>query len=85
MATPVASGAVALLLQQTPGITPDQVKARLMKTADKMGFPLYDSMLDSTSGITYNHLGQLGDLGQQREQHSVLRRRKRSGLIGDGQ
>jgi serine protease AprX len=35
MATPVVSGAVALMLQQTPSLTPDQVKARLMKTAWK--------------------------------------------------
>ena len=35
MATPVVSGAVALILQQNPALTPDQVKARLMKTAWK--------------------------------------------------
>ena len=35
MATPVVSGAVALLLQQNSALTPDQVKARLMKTAWK--------------------------------------------------
>lgn len=35
MATPVVSGAVALLIQQHPSLTPDQVKARLMKTASK--------------------------------------------------
>jgi serine protease AprX len=35
MATPLVSGAVALILQQNPGLTPDQVKARLMKTAWK--------------------------------------------------
>jgi serine protease AprX len=35
MATPVVSGAVALILQQNPSLTPDQVKARLMKTAWK--------------------------------------------------
>ncbi len=35
MATPVVSGAVALMLQKTPTLTPDQVKARLMKTAWK--------------------------------------------------
>jgi len=35
MATPVVTGAVALMLQQNPALTPDQVKARLMKTAWK--------------------------------------------------
>ena len=35
MATPMVSGAVALMLQQKPALTPDQVKARLMKTAWK--------------------------------------------------
>src|SRR3989454_10897541 len=35
MATPVVSGAVALLLQQNPNLTPDQLKARLMKTDRK--------------------------------------------------
>jgi serine protease AprX len=35
MATPVVSGAAALLIQQQPSLTPDQVKARLMKTATK--------------------------------------------------
>ena len=35
MATPVVSGAVALLLQRSPSLTPDQVKADIMKTADK--------------------------------------------------
>jgi serine protease AprX len=35
MAAPVVSGAVALLLQDEPGLTPDQVKYRLMATANK--------------------------------------------------
>jgi serine protease AprX len=35
MSTPIVSGAVALMLQQNPSLTPDQVKARLMKTAWK--------------------------------------------------
>ena len=35
MATPIVSGAVALMLQQNSALTPDQVKARLMKTAWK--------------------------------------------------
>src|SRR5580700_6651702 len=36
MATPAVSGAVALLLQQNNALTPDQVKARLMKTTYKL-------------------------------------------------
>lgn len=36
MATPAVVGAVALLLQEQSTLTPDQVKARLMKTASKM-------------------------------------------------
>jgi serine protease AprX len=53
MATPVVSGAVALMLQQTPSLTPDQVKARLMKTAWK-GFGQYDSSSD-VYGNWYNN------------------------------
>lgn len=46
MATPVVSGAAALLLQQYPWLTPDQVKARLMKTARK-ALQLYTTSYDS--------------------------------------
>jgi serine protease AprX len=35
MAAPMVSGAVALLLQNEPGLTPDQVKYRLTSTANK--------------------------------------------------
>src|SRR6202166_717338 len=38
MATPAVAGAAALLLQEQNTLTPDQVKARLMKTAYKMNF-----------------------------------------------
>lgn len=44
MATPIVSGAVALMLQKTPTLTPDQVKARLMRTAWK-----------SVGQYTYSH------------------------------
>ena len=37
MATPAVAGAAALLLQEHSALSPDQVKARLMKTAYKMG------------------------------------------------
>ncbi len=42
MAAPMVSGAVALMLQKTPSLTPDQVKARLMRSATK-GFPVSSS------------------------------------------
>ncbi len=35
---PLVSGAIALLLQDEPGLTPDQVKYRLMATAAPVGF-----------------------------------------------
>ena len=52
MATPAAAGAVALLLQQNPNMKPDQVKARLMKTAYKT-FPSVTVALDLTTGQTF--------------------------------
>jgi len=48
MATGVVSGAVADLLQAQPRLTPDQVKARLMKTAYKT-FPQSSSVYDPTT------------------------------------
>jgi serine protease AprX len=39
MATPVVAGAAALMLQQNSALSPDSVKARMMKTAWK-GYPL---------------------------------------------
>lgn len=47
MATPVVSGTVALMLQQNPNLTPDTIKARLMKTASKT-FPVSSTATDST-------------------------------------
>ncbi len=52
MATPVVSGAAALLLQRDPTLSPDTVKARLMKTAYKT-FPLASVATDPTTGAVY--------------------------------
>src|SRR5271155_2310922 len=52
MATGIVSGVVADLLQKSPRLTPDQVKARLMLTAYKT-FPQFSSTTDPTTGITY--------------------------------
>src|SRR5271169_3204493 len=52
MATGIVSGVVADLLQKSPKLTPDQVKARLMLTAYKT-FPQFSSTTDPTTGITY--------------------------------
>jgi serine protease AprX len=45
MAAPVVSGAVAMILEKYPSLTPDTVKARLMSSADKW------SMSDGTSSV----------------------------------
>lgn len=51
MAAPMVSGAAALLLQKTPSLTPNQVKARLMKTAFKH-LPLTMQVFDNLLGQT---------------------------------
>jgi serine protease AprX len=52
MATPVVSGAAALMLQQNPTLTPDQIKARLMRTAAKK-FPQFSVAVDPDTNIAY--------------------------------
>ena len=52
VAAGVVSGVVADLPQKSPQLTPDQVKARLMKTAWK-SLPTQSSVFDPTTGITY--------------------------------
>ena len=52
MATPVVAGAAALMLQKDPTLTPDLVKARMMKTSYK-GFSNFSSSMDGY-GFTYN-------------------------------
>ena len=62
MATPVVSGAAVLLLEQNPNLTPDQVKARLMKTASKT-FQASSSATDPTTGITYTDYYDIFTIG----------------------
>ena len=62
MAAGVVSGVVADLLQKSPKLTPDQVKARLMKTAWK-SLPAYSSTTDPTTGITYTDQDDIFTVG----------------------
>jgi serine protease AprX len=52
MATPAVSAAVALLLDKNSSLTPDQVKARLMKTASKT-FPVSSIAWDPITNVGY--------------------------------
>jgi serine protease AprX len=62
MATPVVSGAAALLLQQNPSLTPDQVKARLMKTAQKV-LTLYSMAHDRFTMASFNLQSDIFEVG----------------------
>jgi serine protease AprX len=62
MATPVVSGAAALLLQQHPGLTPDQVKARLMKSATK-ALNLYSTAFSVLTSQTFNDQADIFTVG----------------------
>jgi serine protease AprX len=62
MATPVVSATAALLLQKNPGLTPDTIKARLMKTATK-NFPVSSTAYDPTTGQSYTDTYDLFTVG----------------------
>jgi len=62
MAAPSVSGAAALMLQQNSALTPDQVKARLMKTAYKT-FPASSTAIDPVSGIAYTSYYDIFTIG----------------------
>jgi serine protease AprX len=53
MATPVVSGAAALMIQADPTLTPDTVKARLMKSATKHFDAVSTTWTDPTTGQSY--------------------------------
>jgi hypothetical protein len=59
MATPAVSGGVALMLQKDATLTPDTVKARLMKTAYKK-LPPVSVAQDPTTEPRNPELGSLG-------------------------
>ena len=52
MAAPMVSGAAALMLDKDSSLTPDTIKARLMKTATKT-FPLFSTATDPVTAIMY--------------------------------
>ena len=62
MAAPSVSGAAALMLQQNSALTPDQVKARLMKTAYKT-FPASSTAIDPVTGIAYTSYYDIFTIG----------------------
>ncbi len=62
MAAPFVSGAAALMISRDLTLTPDQVKARMMKTARRY-FPKTASIYDSTTNTTYNLKHDLFSIG----------------------
>src|SRR5206468_3830488 len=52
MAAPLVSGTAVLMLQRDPSLTPDLVKARLMKTATKY-FPATSTTTEPSTGQVY--------------------------------
>jgi serine protease AprX len=62
MASPMVAGAAALLIQKDPTLSPDTIKARLMKTASK-AVPLTTSWTDSKSLFTYLNQSDIFTVG----------------------
>ena len=62
MATPVVAGAAALLIQKNPSLTPDQVKARLMKTATKV-LPPFNTAIDSLTLQSFSYQADIFTVG----------------------
>ncbi len=62
MAAPMVSGAAALMSQQNPNLTPDQIKARLMKTAFK-GMVQSSTATDAATGQTFSEQADIFTVG----------------------
>jgi serine protease AprX len=62
MAAPLVSGTAALMFDKNPNLTPDQVKAILMKTANK-NLVKYASVYDASTRITYNEQADIFTVG----------------------
>jgi serine protease AprX len=62
MAAPMVSGTAALMLEQNPNLTPDQVKAILMLTAFK-GLQQYSIAVDPVSGQTFDEQADIFTVG----------------------
>jgi len=62
MAAPMVSGTAALLLQQNPNLTPDQVKARLMKSASK-NIQSYSTATDPATGLVFTSQSDIFTVG----------------------
>jgi len=75
MAMPVVSGIIADILQGQPSLTPDQVKARFMKTAYKT-FPVSSTAVDPVTG--QNFVSQYDMLTHRRGLSGRLLRRPRA-------
>jgi serine protease AprX len=62
MAAPMVSGAAALMLQQNPNLTPDQVKATLMLTSFK-NLVQASTVTDPTTGQTFSEQADIFTVG----------------------
>ena len=62
MAAPMVAGAAALMLQKEPGLNPDTVKARLMKTATK-SFPQFSTAVDPVTNQSFTSQSDIFTVG----------------------
>ena len=63
MAVPAVSGTAALMIQADPTLTPDTVKARLMKSATKTFPAVSTTVIDPTTGQTFTSYYDMFTIG----------------------